>query len=167
MHQPAIRFAGIGAALLLVGLAGAPRVALVQERAGCLGVYSQSLNDDLRESMNIDEGGILVTRVVEDSPADRAGLRRGDVIVSVGGHSIDSPSDLMREVRDRSPGTSLTLAISRDGNRRTLSARLGERPDAESNPDSNRDEFDRGDDEAIPPTPPTPPEPPAPPRVAQ
>ena len=162
MHQPALRFAGIGAALLLLGLAGAPRPAQVQERAGWLGVYTQRIDENLRDGIGHDGDGVLVTRVVNDSPADRAGIRRGDVISAFAGRSVDSPSELMSAVRARRSGESVNVIVYRDGDRRSVSVRLGARP---SGSDDDDDSWDDDDDRVFrAPTPPVPPAPPAAPR---
>ena len=146
MLQPAFRWAGLGAAVILLGLAGAPRPASAQETAW-LGVYTQNIDDELRQGLDYKGAGILVTRVVGDSPAARAGVRKGDIIVTLNDRSIDSSSELSTEVRSSRPGQKIALAVYRDGARKTLSVTLGTRPDD--------DDLDG----------PEPPEPPLPPRV--
>jgi serine protease Do len=152
MQLPAIRWAGLGAALLLLGLAGAPRVTAAQEGVAWLGVYTQTLSESLREGLDYRGDGIAVTRVVDDSPAERAGVRKGDIIVSLNDRTINSSTELMNEVRAARTGQRVALEIFRDGARRTLSVTLGTRPDD--------DDFEvRG------PEPPEPPEPPLAPRA--
>jgi len=76
------------------------------------------------------EAGARVLGVVLDSPADRAGLRAADVIVQVDGREIDSPGDLVRFVRARSPGAWIELLVRRkDGRRARMQLRLDERPE--------------------------------------
>lgn len=98
-----------------------------------LGVVTQSVDGDLRESLDLRDEGVLVNRVVPDSPADRAGIRKGDVIVRFDGRDVSSPSELVDLVGDQRAGESVSLVVWRDGARRELTARLAEREDAEMN----------------------------------
>jgi S1-C subfamily serine protease len=73
----------------------------VRGSRGFLGVMTQSLSDDLGEYFGVKDGkGALVSEVVEKSPADKLGLRAGDVITRVDGNKIDSPSDLIRVMQE-------------------------------------------------------------------
>jgi membrane-associated protease RseP (regulator of RpoE activity) len=125
----------LGLVLLALGLvAAAPRVSRAADTPW-LGVTLQSLNDGLRDGMGYDGEGVLVSRVLQGSPADRAGLRKGDVIVSLNGRSAESPEQLTRLVRDARVGQTVALVVVRDGDRRTLSARLASRPEDADLPD--------------------------------
>jgi len=130
MQQPAFRWAGLGAALFLLGMAGAPRFATAQESAW-LGVYTQNIDDDLREGLGYKGEGILVTRVVDESPAERAGVRKGDIIVALNDRTLSSPAELSTEVRSSRSGQRVALQVYRDGARQTLSVTLGARPAAD------------------------------------
>lgn len=110
-----------------------------------LGVYTQEVSSELREALELSGEGALVTSVVPDSPADRAGLRKGDVIVSVDRHEIASPSDLSERIGEAREGESVSLTVVRERERLSLEVRLGERP--------------QDDEEFSAPTPPTPPTP--------
>lgn len=94
-----------------------------------LGVTTQDVTRDLRDALDLPEGGVLVTRVVSDSPADRAGIASGDVILSVDGRGVDSPSELAEAIGDSREGESVSLRFVHKGERRTLSVRLGTRDD--------------------------------------
>jgi len=126
------------AALVLVGaMAGhaeaqstAPGPAQDSERPW-LGVNTQAITSDLREGLDYRGSGVLVTRVVADSPAERAGLEKGDVLVSFNSRTIDTPSELVEVVRGARIGQSVTLAVVRDGQRRSLTARLSARPESD------------------------------------
>ena len=72
--------------------------------------------------------GALVYSVFEGSPAERAGLLAGDVIVAIDGLPIADTGELMRAVAEAGPGTRLSLAVARDGTERDLRVRLAERP---------------------------------------
>jgi C-terminal processing protease CtpA/Prc len=118
---------GIAAFLLLVGLSGS---ALAQDRdVPWLGVVTQSLSDELREGLDFRGEGVLVSRVVDGGPADRAGVERGDVIASVDGRAIRTPQELTRTIRDSRVGQEISMVVMRDGRRRTLDVRLGHRPE--------------------------------------
>jgi S1-C subfamily serine protease len=72
-------------------------------------------------------GGALVEDVVEDSPAERVGLREGDLIVGLDGAPIDDSWDLMEQVLAQRPGDLVDLELLRDGRHEGLSVELGER----------------------------------------
>ena len=69
--------------------------------------------------------GAVVQQVVAGSPADRAGLRAGDVIVELDGDDVSSASDVVRIVRDHEDGDRVTVTYERDGDRRTADVTLG------------------------------------------
>ena len=117
--------------VLVLGLAAScAGAAAAQDNGGpWLGVYSQAISDQLHEGLNFEGDGVLISRVVADSPADKAGLRKGDIVVSVNSRKVSSPEELTRVVRASSVGQTVRLAVVRDGAQRALSARLAERPD--------------------------------------
>ena len=81
-----------------------------------VGATVATLNGNLAEKLEIEtEEGIVVVNVREDSPADDAGLQKGDVIVSVDGNTVDSISDVVESVRDAEVGDTLTFVVDRDG----------------------------------------------------
>ena len=97
---------------------------------GWLGVVTQEINSDLREGLNLpDDSGVLVNRVVENSPADKAGLRQGDVILRFNLRDVESPADLQSMVGDAREGQEVALRIQRNGEAKTLSVTLGSRPE--------------------------------------
>ena len=124
-----VRAAG-GAALaaLAVGGALAGRAAAQSPQTPWLGVTTQEITDDLRAGLDYRGTGVLVNRVLSDSPADRAGIRKGDVIVSFNSRTIDSPTQLGEIVRAGRVGQSVSISIVRGGSRRSVTARLAEWP---------------------------------------
>lgn len=96
-----------------------------------LGVYSQDITSELREGMNYNGSGALVTRVVDGSPAEQAGIERGDVIVRVGPHDIDSPEELVDVVGSMSEGSPVDVVVVREGGKKSLRVTLESRPDAD------------------------------------
>ena len=81
--------------------------------------------------------------MVKDGPADRAGFEAGDVIVEMDGRAINSASQLRSHVASTPPGTKVTFAVSRDGDRRSLTVELGELPSefAATSPASNLEDL--------------------------
>jgi serine protease Do len=88
-----------------------------------LGVTVQELTPELAAYFGASDG-VLVSSLLADSPASRAGIRVGDVITSVDGRSITSGADLAREVRTSSSDGELALGIVRDKKASTISAKV-------------------------------------------
>jgi S1-C subfamily serine protease len=81
-----------------------------------LGIEYQELGDQLAKFFKLpDDHGLLIARVDEDSPAAKAGLRAGDVILKIAGKSVRDGDDLREELRRIDPGTETTLTVQRDG----------------------------------------------------
>jgi membrane-associated protease RseP (regulator of RpoE activity) len=94
---------------------------------GWLGIYSQTLTSELRDGLDYRGDGVLVNRVVSGSPADKAGIEKGDVIVSVNSRSVGSPEQLANLIGSRHAGDEVAIRIVRDGDRKTLNATLASR----------------------------------------
>jgi len=73
--------------------------------------------------------GVTIAWVIADSPADAAGLQRGDVITAVNGTTIETPQDFRAQIQDKAVGDTVTLSIERDGQAQDVSATLEARPD--------------------------------------
>lgn len=98
---------------------------------GWLGVSIQDLTPELAQSFGIkEEKGALVTEVLENSPAERAGFRRGDLIVSYGGKAVENGTALKNMVANTAPGTTVPLTVRREGKTETITATIGELPAA-------------------------------------
>ncbi len=96
-------------------------------RRGRLGVLIQDLTPELAEAMGIEAtGGAVISRVVPASPAESAGLDSGDVVVSLNGQPIETSAELRNAVGLMRPGQKVELGVLRDGERRTVTATLGE-----------------------------------------
>lgn len=96
---------------------------------GYMGLVPTQLDDEKRSALSAppDLKGIFVDNVQENTPADKAGLRAGDIIVSVNGKTFNDPTQFRLWVADRSPGDKLSVEIWRDGKRRTIEVILGDR----------------------------------------
>ncbi len=95
---------------------------------GFLGVQTTELTPDLRRHFGVSaEAGVLVGHVEPDSPADKAGLEVGDILVEVDGEPVASTWDLGRAVRRKKDGETAALEVWRDGSAQTLTATIAER----------------------------------------
>ncbi len=93
---------------------------------GYLGIVIQQLTPELAKSFDVEGGqGILVAQVSEDSPAQKAGLRQGDVIVAYRGKKVTDVGGFRNQVSLTPPGSEVELTILRDGKRKTLSVTIG------------------------------------------
>jgi serine protease Do len=98
-------------------------------KKGWLGVYVQDITKEIEAAMDLkSQKGVLVKDVVEDSPADEAGIRREDVILIFDGKELDDSDELIRVVRKASPGDEVKLLIVRDGKEKSISVILGKVP---------------------------------------
>jgi serine protease Do len=94
---------------------------------GWLGVAIQDLNEGLADAMGLKvKEGVLVSDVTPSSPASKAGLKRGDVIVSIDGKATTSTSRLRNRIAMAGPKTKVLLEILRDGKTQKLQVSLGE-----------------------------------------
>jgi serine protease Do len=93
---------------------------------GWLGVSIQDLDQTLAESFGMDNAnGALIASVTPDSPADEAGLRSGDVILSFAGEQITRSHDLPPVVANTTAGTDAGVEILRNGKQRTIDVKVG------------------------------------------
>ena len=96
-------------------------------RRGRLGVTVQPMTSDLARSLGIDQAiGALVSDVEPDGPADRSGVKRGDVITSVNGEPVKDGNVLRNHVAELQPGSRVELKLLRNGKPQTLTLALGE-----------------------------------------
>jgi Do/DeqQ family serine protease len=94
-----------------------------------LGVTAQSVTGDLAETLNLPSvRGALVSGVEAGSPAERAGIRQGDVILAVNGRPVDDSTALRNTVASLTPGSAATVTLLRDGRETTVDATVAERP---------------------------------------
>ncbi len=137
----------IAAAAVLVALVAAcvvvPAPALAGEKevkvvidakgddGGWLGIGIQELDSKLRGKLEIgdDIEGILVTEIYDDSPAEKAGLEEGDIVVSINGEKGKDLSHFVELVKSKAPGTEVEIKIYRGGKTKTVKATLAERED--------------------------------------
>ncbi|MEZ5275599.1 MAG: Do family serine endopeptidase [Opitutaceae bacterium] len=93
---------------------------------GFLGVSIQDMDSELASEFGLgDTRGALVVQVSEDSPADEAGLERGDVLISVNGKSVGSTAELRLLISQSQPGSTVTVGYMRSGEKREARVVLG------------------------------------------
>jgi serine protease Do len=95
---------------------------------GFLGVLGNNVTPEIAELVHLpkDSAGLIVTDIEPDSPADKAGLKNGDVIVAVDGKAIHDQDELRLTISQLAPGTKITLSTSRDGKPMVLNATLAQ-----------------------------------------
>ncbi len=94
---------------------------------GQLGVVVQAVTPDIAASLGLTEtSGVIVSQVQGGSAAERAGMRRGDVITAVNGQAINESNVLRNAIARTAPGTQVTLTIRRDGSEEQIRATLDE-----------------------------------------
>ena len=99
-------------------------------RRGMLGVTIQPVDADLAASLNLPAArGAIVTSVQNGGPAEKAGVKRGDVITAVNNQPIADPNSLRNTVAAMAPGTKTTLTVLRNGRDEQLPVALAELPD--------------------------------------
>jgi serine protease Do len=97
---------------------------------GWIGVAIQSVDENLAKSFNLPKAeGILVSEVQQGSPADKAGLKRGDVILRLNNKPLDDVNDLRNQISLLPPRSKAALQIIREGKTQDIEITVGEQPD--------------------------------------
>ena len=101
-------------------------------RRGFLGVNLTELTPELRAHFGAPEGeGVMVSKVEEGSPADKAGIKVGDILTSVDGQAIKNSWEVMAKVRRLEDGQQVPLEVWRNGKAQNLTATIAERERSE------------------------------------
>jgi len=128
---------------------------------GYIGVQPIEMTEELREHFGAPkDAGVLIGRVYADEPAAKAGLKVGDIVTTVDGAKVASTRDLVRAVRKKKDGETVSVSILRDRAAKTLTVAVAERKDGgmqlgELGPEMRR--FRREFRAPHPPRPPMPP----------
>jgi serine protease Do len=94
---------------------------------GMLGINIQNVTENLAKSMELkDVKGVLVSDVKPGSAAEKAGLKRGDIITAINGEAIEDRNVLRNKVAGTTPGTEIKVTVWRDGKQQDLTAKLDE-----------------------------------------
>ncbi|WP_193368629.1 DegQ family serine endoprotease [Pelagibius marinus] len=112
---------------------------------GWLGVQIQNVSPDLAEALGLDKAaGAIVAEVTPDSPAEKAGLKSGDVILSFAGEAIDDTRELARVVAQHPAKSEAEMKIWRNGEAETLTVVTGRQPGAQRLAEGGGDEAPDG-----------------------
>jgi serine protease Do len=96
---------------------------------GWLGVSIQKVTAELSKQFSgKDESGVLVSDTTENGPADKAGIKRGDIIIEYDGRRVEEPYQIRNMVANNAPGEEHTLKVMREGNPLTITVVIGELP---------------------------------------
>lgn len=107
-------------------------------RRGMLGVGIQDVTSSLAENFGLKEvRGVLVNSIVPDGPAAKAGLKQGDVILSLNGVNVADGNELRNRVSASAPNTEITIGFLRDGSEQTAKVNLGELVSKNTDKDKN------------------------------
>lgn len=109
---------------------------------GYLGVYPQEITPDLKEAMNLKSTeGVLIGEVVDKTPAAKAGLKAGDVIVKFGNTKITDVQQFRKIVADYKPNSEVEVSVIRDGKNMNFTVKLEEMPsDVATKPEEKQEE---------------------------
>ncbi len=96
---------------------------------GWLGVSMQDITEELAESFNLDNStGTLVASVLRDGPADKAGIKPGDILVAVEGKPVKNSAEMLNLVAALSPGDAATITVIRNKQEKSIQIKVGMRP---------------------------------------
>lgn len=96
---------------------------------GYIGLVPQDINEDLAKALKLSgTEGVLVGDVDRAGPADKSGIRRGDVIVELDGKKVESSTQLRNMAAQTKPGTPVKIGLLRNGKKVEMTVTLGERP---------------------------------------
>jgi serine protease Do len=96
---------------------------------GYLGAWIQTVTPKIAKSFNLSKPqGVLLSDVSSDSPAARAGLIKGDIVLQINGQPVNDPNELQLKIAMTPPGSNVQLKIFRSGSEKTIAVELGELP---------------------------------------
>lgn len=94
-----------------------------------LGIYPSDIDDIDVEALNLkNKDGVMINDVVDDGPAETAGLKSGDILVKIGDSDLESMDHMRDVLKKLSPDDKVKVAVLRDGNRKTFDLILGSKP---------------------------------------
>jgi serine protease Do len=97
---------------------------------GWLGVGIQDLSTELKQYYGVEgNGGVLITQVFEDDPADKGGIKPNDIIVEIGGKTVTSARELSSVIANTEIGKKTTIKLLRNGKHKTVQVELAKRDD--------------------------------------
>ncbi len=101
---------------------------------GWIGVEAQEITPELAESFKLSASeGAIIAGVMRGSPADRAGIRPGDVLVAVGGKPVKDPQGMLELIAGLTPGGAATFKLRREAKELEVAVNIGKRPPMQRN----------------------------------
>lgn len=120
-------------------------IAYGKVKRGYLGVRPQVINEKIRQALKLDDTtGVLISEVVPNTPAEKAGLKPGDVIVAINGESFAGVEGFRKRIAEFKPGTEVALTVIRNGKRMMKKAVLSEFPEERAENVPTDDEKGKG-----------------------
>ncbi|MBL1142917.1 MAG: trypsin-like serine protease [Proteobacteria bacterium] len=98
---------------------------------GWLGIEAQTLSMDVIKSANLKTGGVLVTAIMRNGPAENAGLIPGDIMIAIDGKNVSSPDQAIETITALLPGKEVKVKILRGWEQQDLIAKIAQRPAAQ------------------------------------
>ena len=97
---------------------------------GWLGVRIAPVSEDVARALGFDDDqGVMIENVQDDTPAEKAGLQDGDIVMSVNGSEMTGPRDLTRAIAIERPGAEVDITFLRGGKEQSVTVTLGDRAD--------------------------------------
>ena len=97
---------------------------------GWFGIQIQDISEGDAKDLDLPSGGVLVGRVEDGSPAQKAGLKRYDLIVAINGRAVKSAADLQMEIANSAPGDEVAVTVYRGKEKQSFKVKVTESPDA-------------------------------------
>ncbi|MCU0276956.1 MAG: Do family serine endopeptidase [Acidobacteria bacterium] len=97
---------------------------------GWFGIQIGDISESDAKDLDLQSGGVLVQRVEENSPAQKAGLKRYDLITAINGRMVKSAADLQMEIANSAPGDEISVTIFRGKDKQVLKVKVSEAPDS-------------------------------------
>lgn len=114
---------------------------------GYVGVQIQPVSDDVAEALGMkDASGALIAQVQPGTPGDKAGLKAGDVVTAIDGDPVKDSREMSRKIAQKKPGTTVQLAVVRDGKDMKIAVKLEQLPNEVASADKKGgDDSEQGD----------------------
>jgi C-terminal processing protease CtpA/Prc len=107
------------------------KIRKIEEKGAFLGIYMEDLDSKMIKKLDYPKStGVLITGIVEDSPAEETGLEEDDVIYSIEGEKVKDSKELGKLIASKEPGDEVKIVVYRDGKKKTFDLALGEKKTA-------------------------------------
>lgn len=107
------------------------KVHKIEEKGAFLGIYMEDLDKKMIKEIDYPKStGVLITGIVDDSPAEEAGLEKDDVIYTIAGDKVKDSKGLSKLISSKEPGDEVKVVVYRNGRKKTFDLALGEKKTA-------------------------------------